>query len=63
MGIKHKEIAAYQKYQAGTVEQFNNTIIRMIGSCIEDFDDDIVLDYAQCYFWGEVVNKQTFERL
>ena len=32
-----------------------------IFSC-NDFDAELVTDFAQCFFWGEVVNKQIIDR-
>lgn len=32
-----------------------------IFSC-KDFDEDVVVDYTQCYFWGEVVNRKVLVR-
>lgn len=33
-----------------------------IFSC-KDFDAEMVIDYSQCFFWGEVKNKQIIDRL
>ncbi len=33
-----------------------------IFSC-KDFDAELVTDFSQCFFWGEIVNKKIIDRL
>lgn len=47
-----------------TIHIINNMrqIYLNIFSC-KDFDEDMVIDYAQCFFWGKVVNQKVISRL